>query len=448
MDYYNYLAIYQYLENKAYPEEMVEEKERRKFREMAKKYRYYQGRLFTHVDPKEQNPLELLHEGNIKEVITQVHKEGHGGINNTWNKLKLQYTAPKLFDHVKEVVKHCDACQFRKKKPARRTVPSKPIMTPSKPFYMIGMDAVGPVIESKRGNRMILVAVDYLTRWPIARAVKDITEETTANFIFEEIVQIYGVPSYLLTDRGSNFTSYYVKSCLKQIHCRHLTTTAFRPQTNGLCERTNQTLVQAIAKLTRDHGETKDWDLMIPSALMALRTMTNDSTGFTPGKLLYGYDLRTPGNWPAPRRKYVEGELQEEIAQRIVNIDQELKTYREEARKKSNETKKKQKERYDRTIQFRKTFQIGETVLMKDNYTSNKFSDKWIGPFTVTKANNSGTYLLIGPNRKRIQGPVNSDQLIPYYCKNTMVPELTSTSNLSNFQTWLERKSNPREVEF
>lgn len=54
---------------------------------------------------------------------------------------------------------------------------------------MIGVDAVGPVIPSRQGNRMILVAVDYLARWPIAKAVRKIDEETTIYFLVTEVLQ-------------------------------------------------------------------------------------------------------------------------------------------------------------------------------------------------------------------------------------------------------------------
>ncbi|KAG1140938.1 hypothetical protein G6F37_012897 [Rhizopus arrhizus] len=442
MDYPTYIAIRHYLDKKKYPLGMDLEKDKRKFRKKAKKYTILSGKLYSRVNPKQENPLELLHEGNLPEVIKQIHQEGHLGINNTWNRVKLQYTAPKLFEAVREVIKHCETCQFRVKKPRKRTVPGKPISVPSRPFYMVGCDAVGPVIESNRGNKMILVAVDYLTKWPIARAVKDITEVTTGEFIFQEIVQLYGVPNYLLTDRGSNFTSAYVRACLKQMNCRHLTTSAFRPQTNGLCERTNQTLVQTIAKLLRDYGEKKDWDLMIPAALMALRTMKNDATGFTPGMLLYGYDIRTPGNWPPARQDYVEGELQQEIDRRVEEIDTVLKDYRTNA-------KKKQKQRYDKTVHFQKRYKIGEQVLMKDHYPPDKFSDRWIGPMTVVKVNESGTYHLIGPNKRRLGGAVNGDFLIPYHCKNSMVSDVTKKRSEELFNAWIERKSGRiPEVEF
>lgn len=202
--------------NKTYPVNSTEEF-KSNLKNMAKKYNIYNNLLFYKKDPESEN-LEVLHEGNVEQIIQLVHSEGHMGINTTWYKVKSRYYSPnKLFEVVKDVLKNCETCQYRKRKPAKRTVPAKPILTPSVPFHMIACDAVGPVIESNRRHRNILVAVDYLTRWPIAKAVKRIDEETVIDFMVTEVLQDYGVPKYLLTDRGSSFLSKYSKSFFKQI---------------------------------------------------------------------------------------------------------------------------------------------------------------------------------------------------------------------------------------
>lgn len=55
--------------------------------------------------------------------------------------------------------------------------------------------------------------------------------------------------------------------------------------------------MQALSKIVRNECESvKDWDLKVAATLMALRTMKSEETGFTPGKLLYSFDIRTPGN--------------------------------------------------------------------------------------------------------------------------------------------------------
>ncbi|KAL0085988.1 hypothetical protein F4703DRAFT_1793655 [Phycomyces blakesleeanus] len=64
-----------------------------------------------------------------------------------------------------------------------------PILSPTHPFYMVGCNTIGPVIQSKKGNQYILVTVDYLTCWPVMVAVPNINEKTTANFLFQCLVK-------------------------------------------------------------------------------------------------------------------------------------------------------------------------------------------------------------------------------------------------------------------
>lgn len=119
------------------------------------------------------------------------------------------------------------------------------------PFYLGRCDAVGPMASTIRGNQYILVAVDYLTRWPIALAVKAIDRVTTADFLYRQSMCQHGLPQYILTDRGSNLSSTYVNDFLRVMQVKHLTTTAFQPQTNGLCERMNGTILKRRPAATR-----------------------------------------------------------------------------------------------------------------------------------------------------------------------------------------------------
>ena len=65
----------------------------------------------------------------------------------------------------------------------------------------------------------------------------------------------------------------------------HHISSAYHPQTNGLDERTNQTLVQAVIKLTLTHQE--HWDLYIDSASYSYQILRQDSFKYSPFILLY-----------------------------------------------------------------------------------------------------------------------------------------------------------------
>lgn len=439
MDYPSYLALFHYLKDGNYPTGATETVKRR-IRDQASRYTLVDLVIYGKTQNPEERGPELLHEGNIGEVIERVHQEGHFGVNKTWQRIRVQYDGPKLYDRVKTYVKGCQTCQFRRRKPRRRYAQARPIQTPSSPFFMIGCDAVGPTLErTRRGNRYLLVAVDYLTRWPVAAAVPDINETTTEQFLFDHVVTNFGVPNYILTDRGSNFTSGYVQEFLRKLGCRHLTTTAYRPQTNGLCERMNQTLVQTIAKLARDRNSSSRWDEFVNAALLAIRTMPNESTKFSPAMLLYGYELRTPAIWPAPRRDYVEGEIEREVTSRLKAIQHMTDTSRQEAREHVEQQQKRDKRRYDQFVAPRRRFGIGEQVLMRDQHPESKFSDRWLGPYTVTRVNKHGTYLLAGPSSRRIQHAVHDDMLISYHRRASFVPDLPVQRAHEQLNSWINR---------
>ena len=70
----------------------------------------------------------------------------------------------------------------------------------------------------------------------------------------------------------------------EKTNVEHRISSAYHPQTNGLDERTNQTLVHSLTKLITTQDE---WDLSIDAALYAYRIGTQDSSRFSPFFLLY-----------------------------------------------------------------------------------------------------------------------------------------------------------------
>ena len=102
-----------------------------------------------------------------------------------------------------------------------------------------------------------------------------------------------GVPSEILTDQGSNFTSKLLSEVYNLLHIRLIRTSPYHPQTDGLMERFNQTL-KAILRKTAVQG--KDWDKLLPYLLFSYREVPQASTGFSPFELLYGRSVRGPMN--------------------------------------------------------------------------------------------------------------------------------------------------------
>ncbi|KAG0738833.1 hypothetical protein G6F62_009276 [Rhizopus arrhizus] len=428
-----YLAIYYYLTDGSYPNGSSKV-DKQKIRRHACKYYIHGESLVDKVTGK-----KILHDANVREVLIKLHEENHFSGRGLHRLAQQHYIYDRLSTTCNELARECPTCQMRARPVYKRSNLASPIKTPSKPFFMVGCDAVGPLEVTSQGNRYLLTGIDYLTRWPIAQAVPNINETTTCEFYYTQIVFLYGVPNYILTDRGSNFCSVYTKTFLMKLGCKSVTTTSYRPQTNGLCERLNQTLCATIAKLARDHNEVYQWDKYVNQALLALRTLVNDSSRFSPSQLLYGYQLLTPGTWQAPIRGYVEGEYELEVAKRVEFIQIELDKIRTKAREESDRAKLKQAIRYNRTVHPRE-YRVGEQVLLKEDVLSNKFADKWSGPYVVVQVLRNGTYKLDGPRLGRIKGAVNGDSLKPFIESKHMVPDITTQTTLEHFRTWVDAR--------
>ena len=69
------------------------------------------------------------------------------------------------------------------------------------PFQRIGIDIVGPLTITKKGNRYIVTAIDYFTKWLIAKAIKEATAKIVSKFIYEKIICEHGCPQVLQSDR-------------------------------------------------------------------------------------------------------------------------------------------------------------------------------------------------------------------------------------------------------
>ncbi|KAG2172890.1 hypothetical protein INT43_000240 [Umbelopsis isabellina] len=294
----------------------------------------------------------------------------------------------------------------------------------------------GPSLENIVGYVERVHNEGHLRNW-CAR----VQSVTTAEFLYRQVKCQHGLPQYILTDRGGNFTSDYVHNFLRAMQVKHLTTTAFRPQTNGLCERMNGTIVSVLAKLVRVEKRVTDWDIFLDSALLAIRSMPNESTGHTTAKLLYGYDIWTPAIWPSPSRDYVEGEYDAAVLGRVHVIDGIMREFWKEARARDEVRRQRAAARYNRTV-IPRTFEVGDLMLLRDHYPRHKLDNKWIDPLAVSRANNNGTYHLVGPFGRRIEEAVNGYHLKPWHKRAAMRPEVQNSAEVRDqLQAFLERRN-------
>ena len=156
-----------------------------------------------------------------------------------------------------------------------------------KPFHRVAVDVLTMPLTS-RGNRYIVVFMDYFTKWAEAFAVPDQQAPTIARLLVDNIVCRHGVPEELLSDRGANFLSDLILEMCRILGIKKLNTSGYHPQTDGLVEKFNSTLLGMMSKCSE--SKSLEWDQQLPTLLFAYRSMVQKSTKESPLFLLYGRD--------------------------------------------------------------------------------------------------------------------------------------------------------------
>ncbi|UYV72237.1 hypothetical protein LAZ67_9002287, partial [Cordylochernes scorpioides] len=228
------------------------------------------------------------------EVLRSSHDAptaGHLGFAKTYDRIRRRFFWPSLYRSVHNYVGHCRECQRRKKIPQLPPGNLKPIAPVSIPFQKIGMDLLGRFPPTRDGNRWVIVCTDYLTKYAVTKAIPTGGAVEVAKFMVNDVVFKHGAPRELITDRGRSFQAKVVNELTKMCGMSHYFTMAYHPQTNGLTERLNKTLVDMLSMYV--DVDQKNWDSVLPFITFAYNTARQETTGFSPFFLVHGREAET-----------------------------------------------------------------------------------------------------------------------------------------------------------
>ncbi|UYV65651.1 hypothetical protein LAZ67_3004955 [Cordylochernes scorpioides] len=259
-------------------------------RSITQNFKEENGCLYKkNPNPEGREWLLVVPKKRRKEIMSEYHNHmlnGHLGVARTTYRLKNKYYWPSMLNDVSEFVKTCHLCQSRK---GSNQLPSgllQPIPPANYPFEKIGIDFVGPLPSTKRRRKWIIVLTDYYTKYAETKAVPEATVKEVSTFLIEHIFLRHGAPRFLISDRGSQFTRNLMKEVMKMCKVKHCFTTSYHPQTNGLTERLNRTLINMISMYV--NTDQKNWDEILPFITHAYNTTIQETTGYSPFFLLFG----------------------------------------------------------------------------------------------------------------------------------------------------------------
>ncbi|GJT95558.1 reverse transcriptase domain-containing protein [Tanacetum coccineum] len=300
------------------------------------------------------------------------------------------------------MIKSCDTCQRQGKISQRDEMPQNAIQV-YEIFDVWGIDFMGP-FPSSHGNKYILVAVDYLSKWVEAKALPTNDARVVVKFL-KSLFARFGTPRAIISDRGTHFCNDQFAKVMSKYGVTHRLATAYHPQTSGQVEVSNRGLKRI---LERTVGENRaSWSDKLDDALWAFRTAFKTPIGCTPYKLVYGKSCHLPielehkAYWAL---KHANFDLKTAGDHRKLQLN-ELNELRDQAYENSLIYKERTKKLHDSKIKNR-IFNVGDRVLLFNSRLkifSGKLKTRWSGPFTITKVFPYGTIELSqpdGPNFK------------------------------------------------
>jgi cleavage and polyadenylation specificity factor subunit 1 len=225
-------------------------------------------------------------------ILEQTHCLHHPGIRATQRLIAERYVWPRMNAEIRDYVQSCPDCQQSKVYKHTKT-PVQSIPTVSR-FHTIHADIVGP-LPPCQGYRYLLTVIDRFTSWIEAVPLRSITAESVVRALFKDWISRFGVPTAVITDQGTQFTSNVWSILMHRLGVEHRHTTTYHPQCNGLVERSHRRIKDAL----RCRLPATNWVDVLPTILLGLRCTVNVH-GHSPAELVYGKQLSLPSDYFPP----------------------------------------------------------------------------------------------------------------------------------------------------
>ena len=294
------------------------------------------------------------------------HNFNHQNSRKTLKAITHRYFWPTVKEDTKNYIKFCDTCQRIKASPIHGEMQLMPC--PNEPFEFMSIDTMVMGNAAKGSKNYCQVIIDHCTRYTWTLATKFNTTSAAISAL-QQVITTFQAPKILLMDNGKNFISKEFKNFVRSHGTIIKYTSTYTPQTNGTCERVNQTLKKGLQMAQLENPKLL-WSTFLPQVTDNYNSTVHDVTGFTPKFLLLG-----------------------------ITTDPTLKNFslsqaREESARRTRSRQELNKKSFDKHHTFI-AFKPGDKVLWKVPDThpdKHKLSPKYIGPYTIIKQVGPLTY--------------------------------------------------------
>jgi len=210
------------------------------------------------------------------------------GQDKTIELIRRNFWWPKMKERIVDFVRSCPECQQNKVSRHQPYRLSSPLELPYAPWQSITMDFITKLPLSE-GYNQLWVIIDPFTKMGHFIPLQEKTAADLAVTFAREVWKHHGLPTDIVADRDSRFTSEVWKEFLRLSGIRPRMSTAFHPQTDGPTERLNQTIEAYLRAFVSK--EQDDWVRLLPMAEFAYNNSTTSGNGTSPFYANYGFHL-------------------------------------------------------------------------------------------------------------------------------------------------------------
>ena len=326
------------------------------------------------MSPQVLVPVALREE--LMRLAHDIPLSAHFGVVRTLKRLTPHFFWWNMKRDVSAYCRSCSACARVKRlnRGSKEGVGAIPVL--GEPFAQWSADILGPLPETKSGNRFVLVCSDLFTKWVEVYCLKDQKAVTVAD-CFVDLFCRYGVPKSLLTDQGRNFDSELCRTICSRLGIKKLRTTPAHAACNGQTERFNRTLCDSLSFYVSEKQD--DWDQWVPVVVGAYRSSVHSSTKYSPFQLVTGCEPRHP-----VVSEMCDGlpELKSQTYEQYVrDMQSRLVSVRDNAAKHVSSSQEHSR------VESSSDFKAGDLVMLKVNAVkkgcTKKLADRFKGPFMI-----------------------------------------------------------------
>ncbi|GFX45472.1 hypothetical protein TNCV_2740091 [Trichonephila clavipes] len=262
---------------------------------------------------------------------------------------------------------------------------------------------------STEGNKYLITLMCLASKYPDAIPVPDMASKSVVNALLQVFSRM-GFPREIQTDQGASYMSRLTVEFFNRFGIKVSRSSVYHPQRNPV-ERFHRTVKRILRILCIEAAP--NWESQVPAALFTLRTVTHESTGFSPAELVYGNNLRTPvtllyESWLDPE------ENTDTVVEYVFELINRLKKCRDLATFRMEEVRYRRKKWYDKNA-IKREFQQGDAVLVLSLNQPHKLVPQWKGPGKKEKRLSETNYVVTFDGNQEGNRVYHINMLKPYH---------------------------------